>query len=238
MNFLKRLFKIGQAEANSALDSMEDPVLMIEQGIKDIRGDLAKSVEAKAQVKAMAIRSKNEQEEHESAASEYYKKAMLLLQKGQNEELDGAEAEVLAKAALNKREDLLQRANTAKMNNEKLEQSVRQLESNIAELKSKVNEWENKLVTLRARAKVSKANVSRNKQLAEVDGEDTLAMLERMKEKINHEEALSEAYAEMAQNKDNVDQKIEEALGGNSTGVEASLAELKNKLGINLKSEE
>ena len=238
MNFFKRLFKMGQAEANSALDKMEDPILMIEQGIRDMRGDLSKNMEAMAQVKALAIRSKNDLESHESGASEYYEKAMLLLKKGQSGDLDASEAESLAKEALNKREEKLALVESAKADSVKFDGSVKQLESNITELKNNISEWENKLGTLKARAKVSKATTNLNKQLAEIDGGETVAMLERMKEKVNHEEALSEAYADMAKNNSSVDEKIDQAIDKTSASVEDSLAELKNKLGIDSKSEE
>lgn len=56
--WLKRLFRIGIAEANSAIDKLEDPVKMTEQGIKDLKSDLNKSLQALAEVKASAIRSK------------------------------------------------------------------------------------------------------------------------------------------------------------------------------------
>jgi phage shock protein A len=62
MQFLKRLFKIGQAEVHSAIDGIEDPIKMTEQGIRDMKQDLDKSLEALAQVKAMSIRAKNEVE--------------------------------------------------------------------------------------------------------------------------------------------------------------------------------
>ena len=37
MKFLKRLFKIGEAEVHSAIDGMEDPIKMTEQGIRDMK---------------------------------------------------------------------------------------------------------------------------------------------------------------------------------------------------------
>ncbi|HIO27988.1 MAG TPA: PspA/IM30 family protein, partial [Flavobacteriaceae bacterium] len=46
MNIFKRLFKIGQSEANSAIDKMEDPIKMTEQGIRDMKQELEKSLEA------------------------------------------------------------------------------------------------------------------------------------------------------------------------------------------------
>ena len=75
MNIFKRLFRIGKAEANSALDKIEDPIKMTEQGIRDMKEDLDKSLEALAQVKAMAIRAKNEKDEHTSKAKDYQNKA-------------------------------------------------------------------------------------------------------------------------------------------------------------------
>jgi len=37
MNIFKRLFKIGQAEAHSAVDKLEDPIKLTEQGIRDLK---------------------------------------------------------------------------------------------------------------------------------------------------------------------------------------------------------
>jgi phage shock protein A len=37
MNVFKRLFKVGEAEAHSALDKLEDPIKMTEQGIRDLK---------------------------------------------------------------------------------------------------------------------------------------------------------------------------------------------------------
>ena len=44
MNIFRRLFNIGKAEANSAIDKMEDPIKMTEQGIRDMKLDLDKSL--------------------------------------------------------------------------------------------------------------------------------------------------------------------------------------------------
>lgn len=103
MNIFKRLFKIGEAEANSALDKMEDPIKLTEQGIRDLKLDLDKNLEALARVKALAIRAKNDQEEFLDKKEDYHQKAVLILKKGQRGEMDAAEADRLAKEALVKR---------------------------------------------------------------------------------------------------------------------------------------
>lgn len=58
MNILKRLFRIGNAETHAAIDKLEDPIKMTEQGIREMKDQLSKSIDALAQVKALAIRRK------------------------------------------------------------------------------------------------------------------------------------------------------------------------------------
>ena len=106
MNFFKRLFKIGQSEANSAIDKMEDPIKMTEQGIRDLKLNLEKSLESLAQVKALAIRAKNDVEELTFKSQDYEQKAVLILKKGQNEDMELSEADRLAKEALIKKEEM------------------------------------------------------------------------------------------------------------------------------------
>ena len=103
MNIFRRLFKIGESEANSAIDKMEDPIKMTEQGIRDMKQDLEKSLEALAQVKALAIRAKNEQEEHQDKAEDYHNKAILILKKAEKGQMEKEEADRLAKQALVKK---------------------------------------------------------------------------------------------------------------------------------------
>jgi len=232
MNFFKRLFKMGQAEANSALDNMEDPIKLTEQGIRDMKVDLEKSLEALAQVKALAIRSKNEGEEFLSKVENYQEKAMLLLTKAKNGNLEISEAERLAKEALIKKEESSLHAENSKQESVKLEGSVAQLEKNVAEIKKNISRWENELKTLKARVKVSNATQKLNKQMADIDASSTVSMLERMKDKVNQEEALAEAYGEIANANKSVDDEIDKAIDITKDTAENELTKLKEQMGF------
>ncbi len=236
MNIFKRLFKIGQAEANKAVDNMEDPIKMTEQGIRDMKEDLNKSVEAMAQVKALAIRSKNETEEHTAKAKDYEQKAILILKKAHAGDLDVTEADRLAKEALLKKEEAQQNADRAATDHEKFENNVTQLKTTIETVKSNISKWENELKTLKARVKVSDATKNVNKQMAELDGADTVSMLERMKEKVAQDEALAEAYGDIAKADKDIDKEIDAAADGSTAKVEDDLAKLKEQLGMNDKN--
>lgn len=232
MKFLKRLFKIGQAEVHSAIDGIEDPIKMTEQGIRDMKQDLDKSLEALAQVKAMSIRSKNEVEEYANKSEDYNEKAMLILKKAQSGGLESSEADRLATEALMKKEEAFAGQKRAIADKEKFDQNVLQMEGNVQTIKQNISKWENELKILRSRVKVADATKTLNKQMAQLDSNGTVALLERMKEKVAQEEALAEAYGEIANSSKSVDDEIDKAINVKQTKAFTELEKLKEQLGI------
>lgn len=230
--WFKRLFRIGKAEAHSALDKLEDPVKMTEQGIRDLKGNLEKAMIAMAEVKAMGIRSKSEVESYETKAADYEMKATLLLKKAAAGEMDASEGDRLAAEALVKKQENEAHAALAKKNQLYYESSSDKLGSNIDGLKKNISKYESELKTLKARAKVSKAQKEINKDLAGIDSDSTVAMLEKMKEKVAQEEALAESYGDMASESRSLDEEIEDALDSSSAEikVKSDLDALKAKI--------
>lgn len=235
MNIFRRLFKIGESEANSAIDKMEDPIKMTEQGIRDMKQDLEKSLEALAQVKALAIRAKNEQEEHQDKAEDYHNKAILILKKAEKGQMEKEGADRLAKQALVKKEEAQQHVSRSKEEVKKFNESIAQLENNIQNIKANISNWENELKTLKARVKVSNATKNLNKQMAEIDSSSTVSMLERMKEKVAQEEALAEAYGDIANASKSIDEELEKAADTSEAKADDDLSKLKEQLGLNNK---
>lgn len=228
-----RLFKAGEAEAHSLVDKLEDPIKMSEQAIRDLRKDLQESLRSLGEVKSLAIRMTKDAEDAKRLAGDYERKAMLLLQRGQSGDVETAEAERLAMEALTRKEEAAARALQATQQAQSQQQMVETLQNNVNQLKSKVASYENDLVMLKARARTANATRKINQRLSNVDTNGTVALLERMKEKVSEEEALSEAYGEMADASGSVDQEIDKALASGSTGKsEDSLAQLKSKMGI------
>ena len=230
--WLKRLFRIGKAEAHSALDKLEDPVKMTEQGIRDLKGNLEKAMVAMAEVKAMGIRSKSEVEDYEAKAADYETKAMLLLKKAGAGEMDAAEADRLAAEALVKKQENEAQAALAKKNQQYFESNASKLKGNIDDLKKNISKYENELKTLKARAKVSSAQKKINKDMAGIDSDSTVAMLEKMKDKVAQEEALAESYGDLASESRSLDEEIEDALDSTSAEikVKSDLDALKAKI--------
>lgn len=233
MNIFRRLFRIGTAEAHSALDKLEDPIKMTEQGIRELKENLDKSIKALAEVKALAIRSRNDHETYSEKARDYEKKAMLLLKNAQDGSMDAAEADRLASECLVKKQENEKLATDALADKEKFETSVTKMDGNIKSLKQKISHYENELRTLKARVKVATATKNINKEMSSLDSGGTVAMLERMKEKVAQEEALAESYGDIASESRSLDEEIDKAIGNeNRISANEELEKMKARLGI------
>lgn len=232
MSFFKRVFKIGEANAHAALDKLEDPIKLTEQGIRDLKKDLQASMTSLAEVKAIAIRTRKEADGKKKLAADYERKAMLLLQKAQSGDLDPSEAESLATQSLAKKEEFAQDAVRLSTEAEKHEKMSNNLQASVNKIKSSISTYENDLATLKARAKTAASTKKINAQLSKIDSTGTISMLEKMKAKVDEDESLAEAYGEMANADKSIDDEIESALGGASVEASDSLAELKKKMGM------
>jgi len=230
----QRLFKLGQSEAHSAIDKFENPIKMTEQGIRDLKKDMQETLQSLAEVKGVSIRLKREADESKRLAADYERKAMLLLKKMQGGDLEPAQAERLATEALSKKETATQKAVRLSQDWERQEKMSAQLQQNVEKLRSTVSTYENDLITLRARAKTAAATKKINMQLAKVDSSGTIAMLEKMKNKVEEDEALAESYGEIAAVDKSVDDEINAVLSSGQTPASSDqLLALKAKMGIN-----
>ncbi|WP_437919138.1 PspA/IM30 family protein [Sphingobacterium sp. LRF_L2] len=215
MNIFKRILKIGQAEIHALVDKMEDPISLTEQGIRDMKIQLAETTEALAKVKATLLRSQKEIQEKEDAIKNYEDKARLILTKAQQGELEIPLAEKLAGEALllkkQASEDQYRQQGESKEHTQKLEEVNAHLEI----LKYNISKWEKELTTLKAKKRVHEAASLANQQMANIETNSTLDMLQRIKRKVENDEALAEAYAEIAKSNapaPNVQEIVQEEL--------------------------
>jgi phage shock protein A len=230
----RRIFKVFQSEAHSVVDKLEDPIKMTEQGIRDLKTDLGSAMQSLAEVKALSIRLQRDLNSKKQQSGDYERKAMQLLQRMQSGDMDQAEAERLASECLQRKESADSQVASLQKDYDAQTNMASNLQSKVEHLKSTIGKYENELVTLRARAKTASSVKKINKQLANVDSSSTVAMLEKMKQKVDEEESLASAYGDVAQiGKNTVDDEIDLALNKPSaTASSDSLLELKKKMGI------
>jgi phage shock protein A len=175
---------------------------------------------------------RNDAENKKKLAADYESKAMALLQKAELGSLEMSEAERLATEVLSRKEDAGKEALRLSKEVSAQENMALQLQRNVDKLRTTVQRYENDLVTLRARSKTAAATKKLNAQIARVGSDSTIAMLEKMRDKVEEDESLSQAYGDMADSGQSVDDEINKALGEGSSvpGVSDSLAALKEKM--------
>ena len=233
-SIFRRMFRVAESNAHAAIDHLEDPIKMTEQGIRDLKKNLQAAMVSLAQVKSLAIRLQKEAGDHRKRAADYERKAMLLLKRAAAGEMEAAEAERLASAALEKKEEAMQQAARVGGDHETQQRMADQLQAKVADVKRQINKYQNELVTLRARARTASSMRKINQQLAGADASGTVAMLERMKAKVQEEESLAEAYDQLSDVGGTIDDDIDKALtaASPSPGADDALAELKKKMGL------
>ncbi len=228
----QRMFKVGQSEAHAVIEKLEDPIKMTEQGIRDLKKELQAAMQSLAEVKANSIQLKSQGDDQKKLAADYERKAMLLLKKVQDGGLEQAEADRLAAEALSQKEEALKNAAKLLADHSQTKKISDQLQAKVGQLKQTVSGYENDLITLKARARTATSMNKINQQMAKVDSSSTIAMLEKMKTRVNEEESLADAYQDIADTSMGVDDEINKALEDPSGKSSESLADLKKKMGI------
>jgi phage shock protein A len=225
MSLLKRILRIAKAEAHAVVDKLEDPIKVTEEGIRELKKQLNEAIESLAQVKASQIRFEKEAINERERAKMLVKRAEAILAKAKAGEISEEEAQKKVAELLEKAEIHERNARSLEEQAEKQKEVALKLQAKIEELKNTIAKYEAELKTLKARYATAKAVKKINKQLAKVDPSDTIAMLERMKEKVEEEEALAMAYEEIAR-EEIEESKIE------SVETTQKLEELKKRLGL------
>jgi len=218
MALLERVATLVRANLNDLIDKAEEPEKMIKQVILDMQNQL---LQVKTQV-AIAIADQHllegKQKENADKITEWMRKAELAVDKKED---DLARASLLRVESYRElSENFGQQVADQKAQVENLKSALRQLEQKLTEAKAKADV----LVAQHRRARaVGKASDAR---LASGDGSSTAAF-DRMKRKVAHSEAVSQAKSEIAA--DNIEDRL--AALEKQDRIEQLLAELKTKRG-------
>jgi len=216
MALLERVSTLVRANLNDLIDKAEHPEKMIKQVILDMENQM---LQVKTQV-AIAIADQHllekKQKENEDKVAEWMRKAELAVGKSEDD---------LARVALQRVESYRELAGSfgqqvidQKAQVENLKIALRQLEGKLAEAQGKAD----LLIAQHRRARaVGKAS---DAKMAAGNGTNS-GTFDRMKRKVSHAEALSQAKSELAA--DDVEDRL--AALEKEDRIEQLLAELKAK---------
>jgi phage shock protein A len=218
MALLERVSTLVRANLNDLIDKAEHPEKMIKQVIIDMQNQL---LQVKTQV-AIAIADQHllekKQKENGDKVTEWMRKAELAVDKKQDD---------LARVALERVEsyrDLSdgfgQQVTDQKAQVENLKTALRQLEQKLTEAQAKADLLIAQHRRARAVGKASDAKLA-------IGDNSKAATFDRMKRKVAHSEAMSQAKSELAA--DNVEERL--AALEKEDRIEQLLVELKAKRG-------
>jgi phage shock protein A len=188
MGLFSRLGTLIRSNINELISKAEDPEKMLNQALVDMKQQL---VEAKKQV-AVAIadekRLKKQYEQEQAKAEEWERKAMLAVKAGDD---------TLARAALARRAEHAEIAETLRQQWEAQKESVEQLKVALRTLDTKIEEAKRKRNILVSRQKRAEAQRAINETLTSINSTSAFDTFERMSDRVTQIEAEAEATAEL-----------------------------------------
>ncbi len=231
MNIFQKLFKVIQSFLHAFVNHIQDPILMAEQAIRDLKKDYDTSMKGLAEIKSLAIDTQTKIAEQTEVAKDYEKKALTILQKAQSGDISQNDADRLASEALKKKQTAIENIKKYTLDIKNYNAMSEKMESKIANLKEQIQNWEGELNTLKARHRVAVTSKKINQQMVSMSGNNAQALLENMKDKVNKEESMARAYEEMTTIETDIDKEINAAIGSTySDEVQQNLLELKKQI--------
>jgi phage shock protein A len=219
MGLLERVSALIRANLNDLIDQAEDPQKMLKQVILDMQNQM---IQVKTQV-AIAIADEHllrkKQKENEERHAEWMRKAELAVDKKQEDLARGALERAVGHRNL--ADNFAEEVEHQKAQVEHLRSAMRKLDQKLTEAQSKCELLMAKHRRSRALTKASQARMSAHDQ-------SKIGTFDRMKSKVQSEEALGQAMAEMAE--DTVDEKFESI--DKSDEIERLLADIKARHGV------
>jgi phage shock protein A len=219
MALLERVATLVRANLNDLIDKAEDPEKLIKQVILDMQNQL---LQVKTQV-AISIADQHlllkKKRENEDAAEDWVHKAELAVEKKQDD---------LARAALER--SMTSKAVAVSFAEQVADQTaqVENLKTALRKLEMKLTEAQNKSEVLIAQHRRARALTrASNAQISMGDGSKAAAF-DRVKDKVQHAEAVSHAQAGIAT--DDMDERL--AALGKEDEIDKLLAEIKTRKGM------
>ncbi len=218
MSLMERVSTLLRANLNDLIDKAEDPSKMIKQVILDMENQL---LQVKTQV-AISIADQHmlekKQKENDAKAVEWMRKAELAVDRGQDD---------LARAALERHKGCERTAESFREQVADQRAQVDMLKAVLGKLEQKLSEAHSKSAMLLAQHRRARALGKASDARLAIGSGSAIRTFDRMKDKVMHQEAVSQAKSELAG--DNLDDRFAQL--DRDDEVDRALAELKARRG-------
>jgi phage shock protein A len=227
MSIFSRIFKIGQAHANRAVDRFEKPEVMLNQAIEDKDTQIREAKKSIQSCIATERQTKKQLETEKAEKFAWEQKAQGALNAGKEE---------LAVKALQRATQHEQKANSLQSNWQQQSESVEELKKDVFKMEDELAEFRRNKDFIIAQSKAADVKKSIYEAKAKIgkNGKGADDLMERMQRKAERSGNEADAAREMAESFDGRDslEKEFESLETPATnpGVQSKLEAMKARL--------
>ncbi len=226
-----RIFGIGKANANAAIDALEDPKKMLDQTVRDYTNNIAEAEQAVAQTIGNLRMAEDDLAKAQTEAKDWGTKALAASNKAEEFAAAGDSANQdkfnqLATVAIQRQMAAEKKANALAATVGTQNEVVEKLKAGLNTMQTKRQELVSKRDELVARARNAKTQNQMMDTIKALDINDPSSEISRFEQKIREDEAKVRGAAELAASSLDSQFAALEDLGA-ATEVEARLAAMK-----------
>ena len=218
--FFSRVSSVFKANANAALDKLEDPEKMLDQMLREMDDQYRKAKSGVATAIANEKRLKKEMDDNTRQASEWESRAMTAVKEGKDD---------LAKKALARKKEYDSMVESLKPQWKSATENCEKLKERLRGLDQKIQQARRKRSSIVARQKTAQAQKKIQSAISGMDSASAFDTFSRMEQKVNGLEARTDAELELSADVES-DQLEKEFKALEDTGVDEDLAALKAKM--------
>ena len=214
MSLLNRIFRVGEAKANTVVDKLENPVEMSEQILRELSQQLQKGIEGESEIKAIALGHRAEEKANLDKAEEWKNKAFMLLDRLDKSTTDEEKSNLnhLAEVAAQSNKDYQAKAQQSALNADREEKSLDVMDKKLKDLRDMITKTQNDVEMIRSQQKTAEASLKINQTMSSIDTDGLVQTMKRMKEKVTATELKAQAYAEVSDQNMSSEQEIDKVL--------------------------
>lgn len=188
MGIFKRMSNIFRAKVNDSIDSIENPIELLDQKIRDMEESLNKAKLSSAQILGNVHEIERKMEKSEAESKDYDEKVRLAMSKG-NEEL--------AKKALEKKLEADKKYASLKASYDDARTKAEAIKKKLRDLDEEIQKTRNYRDEAAARYNNAEASGKVNEILANIETNSNRISIDDIERKIQKKEAFSEGLEEL-----------------------------------------
>ena len=188
MKWLTNFSIVMRSNLTTLREKIEDPERMLHQLIIDMEEELDRVRASVAEAVADEIQMRRRCERETAEAEKWFERAKSAMQR---------EDESKAKAALDQRMAAEERVNRYAEDHEKQKAEVEKLQQSVRDLEDKIRQAKQKKTLLTARMARAESTQKINAAMERSHSQSAFAQFERLEEKVDRQEAMSEAWDRM-----------------------------------------